>query len=165
MTIALTLLARITGTLTAAPDAGTASVGISEVASIDIADGAGANQANAIYIDAFSLADGASTSIDLAGSLTDPLNQTKVFSAVKAIMIEADAANTTDLTIGNGTNPFVGPFGAGAHTLTLKPGGIMMIANPTAAGWAVAAGTGDVLKIANGAGAAATGRITIIGEG
>ena len=164
MPISLTLLARITGQLTAAPDAGTANVAIAESLSIDLADGTAAYQANAIYVDAFTLAGSGTTNIDLAGSLTDPLNQALVFSAVKALLIEADPANTTDLVVGNGANPFVGPFGAGAQTLTVKPGGCIMLVNPSAAGWPVVAGTGDILQIANGAGLAANGRITVIGE-
>ena len=164
MTIALTLLARLTGTLTAAPDAGTATVPISESASVEFADGTGADQANAVYVDAFSIATASNLDIDLAGSLVDPLNQALVFTAIKAILIEADATNTTNLTLGNGSNPFVGPFGAGAQTLSIAPGGIVMLANPSAAGWAVSAGTADILRIANAAGATATGRITLIGE-
>lgn len=164
MTIALEVMARIRGTVTSAPDAGTASVTIAESAGGDLANGTAANQANNIYVDAFSLLTGANVSIDLAGSLVNPLNEAVVFTAVKTILIEADATNTTDLTVGNGTNPFVGPFGAGAHTLTIPPGGCVLLHNPSAAGWPVVAGTGDVLKITNASGATATGRITIIGE-
>jgi hypothetical protein len=164
MTIALEVLARIRGTLTSAPDAGTASVTIAESAGGDLANGTGANQANNIHVDMFSIASGGSLDIDLAGSLVNPLNEPVVFTAIKTILIEADPANTTNLTVGNGANPFVGPFGAGAHTLSIVPGGFAVLHNPSAGGWAVVAGTGDVLKIANAAGATATGRITVIGE-
>lgn len=164
MTIALEVLARIRGTLSASHDAGTPSVPISESFSSTLANGTGADQANAVYVDAFSITTGSNTTYDLAGSLTDALGAALVFTAVKALYVEADAANTTNLTIGNGTNPFVGPFDDGTATVTLLPGAGMLITNPSAAGWTVAAGTGDVIKIANGSGATATGRIVVIGE-
>lgn len=165
MTISLEVLARIRGTLTASPDAGTATVPINESAGGDLDDGTGANQANAIYQDAFSIGASSSTTLDLAGSLTDPLNQTKVFTAIKAILIEADSGNTNNIVVGNATNAFTGPFGAAAHTLAIPPGGAVLLFNPSAAGWAVSAGTADELKLANsGAGSAVTGRITIVGE-
>lgn len=164
MTIALEVLARIRGTLSVATDPGTASVPISETALVEFANGTGANQANAVYVDEFSIASADNTTYDLAGSLEDALGQACVFTAIKAIYVEAAGANTTNLTIGNGTNPFVGPFDDGTATVTLKPGACLLVTDPSAAGWTVGAGTADVIKIANGSGATATGRIVLIGE-
>ena len=164
MTISLEVLARIRGTVSATSDAGTPSCPISASNTNTLTDGTGASQGNAYYEDAFSIASAGTANYDLAGSLADPLNVTKVFTAVKAIMVIADSTNTTNLTIGNGTNPLVGPFDDGTATVTLKPGGTFLITDPSAAGMAVAAGTGDVLKIVNGSGATATGRICVIGE-
>jgi len=165
MTISLEVLARIRGTVSAAPDAGTATCPISESVTHTLANGTAADQANAVYVDAFSISASSSTSIDLAGSLTDPLNNAVVFTAIKSILLEADSTNTNNIILGNGTNPFVGPFGAGTHTVAVEPGGVMLLATRSAAGWAVTAGTGDILKLANsGAGSAVTGRIVIVGE-
>ena len=72
-------------------------------------------------------------------------------------------ANTTDLTIGAGSNPFIGFLGA-AHTVgPIKPGGMFMIGAGDAAGiGAVTAGTGDILRVANSAGATANYQIGIV---
>ena len=164
MTISLEVLARIRGTVSGSSDAGVPSCPIAASNTNTLTDGTAANQANAYYEDAFSIASGGNTTYDLAGALADPLNTTKVFTAVKALMVIADSTNTTNLVIGNGTNPFVGPFDDGTATVTLKPGGVFLITDPSAAGMAVAAGTGDIVKITNGSGATATGRICVIGE-
>lgn len=165
MTISLEVLARIRGTVSSAPDAGTATCPISESVTHTLTNGTGASQGNAVYVDAFSISASSSTSIDLSGSLVDPLNNTVVFTAIKAIMVEADSTNTNNIVIGNGTNPFVGPFGAGTHTIAVEPGGVALLATNSAAGWSVSAGTADVLKLANSAGGSAvTGRIIVVGE-
>jgi hypothetical protein len=127
-------------------------------------DGAGAGQATKIYVGSRSLATGANESLDLAGGLSDAFNNVLTFAGVKALAIIAADANTTDLTIGNGTNPFIGPFGAAAHTIKVKPGGMFLITDPSAAGLTVTAGTGDVLKVENAAGATATYTLVVIGD-
>lgn len=109
--------------------------------------------------------------IDLAGSLTDPLGATITAAELVGIMIvngpkdPTAAANVSDLTIGNGgVNSFVGFFGAAAHTLgPIKPGGVFFLAASNAAGiGTVTAGTGDILRIANGAGGTAKYQIGIL---
>lgn len=164
MTISLKLLAQISGIASKSSDAGTATIAINEKSEVALANGTGANEGNLHYIDAFSLASGANTTYDLAGALTDDLGQSAVFTAVKALMIIADSTNTTDLTIGNATNPFAGPLSSGATTITLKPGAVAMFTNPSAAGWAITGGANDEIKIVNGSGATATGRICVVGE-
>ena len=164
MTISLEVLARVRGTASKSTDAGTVSLPINESCALSLANGTGADQANLHYIDGFSIASGGNTTYDVAGSLSDDLGQSAVFSAIKAIMVIADDTNTTDLTIGNGTNGFDGPFDDATATVTLKPGACMLITNPSAAGWAITGGSNDVIKIANGSGATATGTLVVIGE-
>lgn len=166
MTISLAIMARIRGALSQSGDGGTAQLPVNVSQELALADGTAADQANAVYIDAFSIAASGSLNLDLAGGgLTDRLGNALNFTAVKAILLIADATNTNNIVVGNGTNPFVGPFGAGTHSLAVEPGGQILLATRTAAGWAVVAGTGDVLKLANsGAGSAVTGTIVIVGE-
>jgi hypothetical protein len=73
-------------------------------------------------------------------------------------------ANTTDLTIGAGSNPFLGFLGGTTPTIgPIKPGGVLCIAAPDAAGiGTVTASTADILRIANSSGAAATYQIAIL---
>jgi hypothetical protein len=120
-------------------------------------------QADLLYAASLTLASGATNNLDLSGSLTDPLGAIIAMVEVTAILISSSNSNTTDLTIGAGTNPFIGPFGAAAHTITLKPGSDFLITNPNA-GWLVTAATADILKIANGSGATASYTVKILGR-
>lgn len=166
MTIALQSRLAIKGTLTTTRDAGDAGVAINETSSYDVADGTGAGQANAIYVDDFSIAASATLDIDLSGSLVDPNNNTKAFTAVKEVLLIADAANANNIIYGNAvSNQFLGPFGAATHTHAVYPGGRLNFANYSAAGWAVANGSTDIIRLTNSAGGSAvTGTIVIIGE-
>lgn len=167
MPVALTSRSAVKGTLSITRDAGDAAVPISEVANYDVADGTGAGQANAVYIDDFSIAASGTLAIDLSGSLVDPNNVTKAFTAVKEIRIKADATNTNNIVYGAAaTNQFLGPMGAATHTIAIKPGGLLVLNEGySAAGWAVVNATTDNILLTNSAGGTAvTGTIVIIGE-
>lgn len=163
MTIALQSLARVRGTLSAAGDGGVASLDLNASLSKSIANGTGLNQANALYVDDFSIAASGTLNIDLT-SLTDRFGAAVVFSKVKEILLIANDTNTNDVVYGNGTNPFVGPLSAGTATITVKPGNVFHVSNYSAAGWTVTDATADTIKLANsGAGSAVTGTIVIVG--
>lgn len=166
MTIALTSKSSIKGTLTTSRDGGDASFAVDEIASHAVENGTGAGQANAVYVDDFSIAASGTLDIDLSGTLEDAHGNTLVFTAVKEIQIKAASGNTNNVVIGNGTNPFVGPFSAGTVTLALKPGGFFHVSDGySAAGWTVTGGSADVIKLANsGAGTAVTGTVVVVGE-
>lgn len=142
-----------TGQLSAAAGAGTLIYNdATDTSPREYADGTGNGQANKIYTSmARSLAASANEELDLAGVLLDPAGAALTFSAVKGIFVEAAAANTNDVVVGNAaSNGFVGPFGGATHTIAVKPGGKLLIEAPNT-GWTVTAGTGDKLKILNGA--------------
>ena len=165
MTIDLKVLLRITGLLQTAGDGGTAKLEIDEGITARLATGTGADQANAIFIDDFTIAASGNTTYDLAGSLTDRLGNALVFTAVKAILLFADDGNTNNVVYGNGTNPFVGPFDEGTATMAITPGGGFIVLDPSAAGMAVGAGSADVIKLANSGGSTSvSGTIVIVGE-
>ncbi len=140
-----------------------ASATLTAQADIGITSGTGNYQADLMYAATRTLATGATDNLDLSGVLTDPLGTVIAAVEIVAILIRAAAGNTTILTVGNGTNPFVGPFGAGAQTVAVPPGGAFQAVNPQA-GWAVTAGTGDILRITNASGASATYDIVILGR-
>jgi hypothetical protein len=118
--------------------------------------GTGAGQMDTWYDGTRTLASNTNESLDLTGTaLLDPFGVAIAFGHINLIAIRASAANTTDLTVGNGTNPFVGPFGAGTHTLILKPGDLAMFVRPTT-GYVVTNSTADILKVVNATGAAAS---------
>ncbi len=119
-------------------------------AGYSLAPGSGAGQATMIFRDgARELAASATESLDLAGGVTDSFGATVSFARVTTIIVRAAAANTNAVIVGGASsNAFVGPFGASAHTVAVSPGAAIALHNP--AGWTVTAGTGDLLRLANG---------------
>lgn len=158
------LKAAIEYRLTASPDLGNAEAKYAGAAAVDLASGTGDNQADRVFSDTRTLAASATEDLDLAGTLTNPLGAAVVFAKIKAILIKAAAGNTNNVVVGGAAaTQFVGPFGAVTHTISVPPGGQFMISAPKA-GWAVGAGTADLLKLANsGAGTGVSFDIVVIG--
>ena len=135
-----------------------------------LANGTAAGQADLYYIGERTVADGANDDLDLAGVITDALGNTFDAAEIVGVMIinkpSGSGNNTTDLTIGGGSNPFIGFLGGTTPTIgPLKPGATFFLASSDAAGLgAVTAGTGDILRITNGAGAANTYQIALLGR-
>ena len=135
-----------------------------------LADGTGANQADLAFLDQRAVTTGADDDIDLAGVLTDAFGVVITFAELVAIIVInapiSGAANTTDLTIGIGSNPFLGFLGGTTPTLgPIKPGGAFMLFAGDAAGiGTVTASTADILRIGNSAGATANYQIAILGR-
>ena len=129
------------------------------------ADGSGAGQAAVLFSGRRTLADGASESLDLNGTtLTDVFGQPLGLTKIKGLIIQALDSNTTNLTVGNVSNGLATILGAATQSFTLQPGELFAKLTNSAAGYAVTASTGDLLKIANAAGAAAGYDIIIIGS-
>ncbi|MCL4822566.1 MAG: hypothetical protein KJ067_25870, partial [Vicinamibacteria bacterium] len=110
------------------------------------------------------LAASANEDLDLAGSLVDAFGAVVSFAKVRALRIKAAPENTNNVVVKPGAaNGFLGPFGAAAHTLTLPPGGEVLLVAPVA-GWTVTPATGDLLNVANsGAGTSVTYEIEVLG--
>lgn len=141
--------AKITGRYTSASGLGSASFALDQDASTQFAPGTGAGKADLVFADRRTLAASATENLDLAGVLTDPLGGILTFGHVKAIYITAKLANTNSVVVGGAaTNGFAGPLGGTTPTVTLPPGGALLLTHP-GAGWTVTASTGDLLKIAN----------------
>lgn len=161
----LIINAGITGVIGATADIGSLqkSLNTQLIPVFNFEPGTGAGQADVYFDDIRALATGANETLDLSGTaLNDPFGMPIAFAHIKAMIIYAAAANTTDLTVGNGANPFAGPMGAGANTLILKPGELFMAVRPTT-GYPVVNATSDGLKVANAAGATASYTIILVG--
>ena len=128
-------------------------------------NGTGANQANQAYAARRTIPASSNESLDLSGGLENAFGVALTFAAIKAIVITAAAANTNDVVVGGAaSNGFISWVGDATDTVKVKPGGMLVIAAPNAAGFDVDAGTADLLKIANsGAGTGVTYDIVIIG--
>lgn len=131
---------------------------------MNLAQGAGAGQADMLWSDQRTISASGSDALDLAGSLTGPFGTTLTFARIKMIVVLAAAGNTNNVNVttpgSNGTPLFL----AAGDGIAVKPGGAFMWFDPSAAGVAVTAATGDLLTIVNsGAGTSVTYDIHIVG--
>lgn len=116
-----------------------------------LASGVAADQSDRIYSELAKSISG-NYDLDLSGTLVDAFGAACVFARVKVLVVIAAAANTGNVIIGNGATPFVGPFGAAAHTVAVRPGGCVVFFAPDATAWPVTAATADILRFAPSAG-------------
>lgn len=153
----------ISGNLTNVAGLQTATAPLSVTKTLDLANGVAVNQANVLFSNTYAITTGATQSLDLAGGgLTDAFGVTLAPARVKCVFISSNASNTTNLTILGSANA-VPVLNTAATTMTLTPGGVFMACNPSATGWAVTAGTGDIVQIVNAAGATANADVVLIG--
>ena len=132
--------------------------------SLSFATGTGAGQVDLLYAGTRTLGISASEDLDFAGGLTDVFGATLTFVKVRYMYVKPASANTNQVVMGGAaSNQFVGPFGAATHTLSLAPGYPQEFFAPST-GWAVTAGTADLLKFLNGgAGTSVTYDLIIAG--
>jgi hypothetical protein len=155
---------------TANNDYGTVAFNPVLAETIDLLSGTLAGQADLIFADERTVATGANDDLDLAGVLANALGGVLANVEIVAILLinksKAGPANTTNLTIGGGTNPFIGFLGGTVPVIgPIRPGGVVLLACPADVGiGAVVAGTGDILRITNSAGASNTYQIAILGR-
>jgi hypothetical protein len=130
-----------------------------------ITNGTTAGKIDLLYSATRTLTASASEDLDLSGELVDTLGQTCVFADVRMICVVASSANTNNVLVGGAaSNQFINWVGNSSDIVVVKPGGILFLYTPTDPGYAVTAGTGDLLKIANsGAGTGVTFDIYIGG--
>lgn len=163
MALTSTISLRVQARQTGASDLGTAAGSIDWSAAVDLTNGTGAGQANAMWSDRRTLTTGANEDLDLAGVLVSELGTTLTFTKIKAVIVKGATANTTNLTISRPASNGLAIFAAAGDAITVKPGGLFVHVDPSLAGVTVTAATGDLLNIANSAGASATYDIIVIG--
>lgn len=116
-----------------------------------LATGTGASQADKVFSDQRTLNASANETLDLT-ALADPFGAPLSFAKVKALLIAASPNNANDVVIGAAaSNPFLAALGGTTPTITLKPGGAVLLTAPVG-GWTVTDSSNDQLKIANSAG-------------
>jgi hypothetical protein len=144
-------------------DLATGSLTIGTTKTNSFANGVGASQANTIFSDTRTVADGVTEDLDLAGGgLLDPFGAAFAPVKLRAVYIYALPANTTNLTLFGDANS-VPILNTAATTTTLPPGGIFVKTWPPIAGIAVGAGATDIIQVACGAGAACNYDIILVG--
>lgn len=130
---------------------------------LEFLDGIIAGRADRIYANRHTINASSNLDIDLSGTLANMFGETTVFAKVCAIFVR-HVSGPNPVVIGNAAAPFIGPFGAAAHTIAVHPTGELVIGRTDLAGWPVTATTADILRFANGAGGAIDVDIAIIGR-
>lgn len=165
----MTVKAKVFARIEADQTSGDASWTPMQAKALSLAHGTGVGQCDLVYAREHEIASAGTLSLDLAGALEDGLGGTVIFAELVALQIinqaEDGTANTTVITVGGGSNPFDGFWGTAGDQIVLNPGDGFLIFGSGAGGiGAVAAGTGDILQIANASGAAAKVQVTILGR-
>ena len=138
--------------------------------SISALNGTLTDQVDQVYARRRSLASGATELLDLNGStLKDVFGvNLSMLKLCMVLIINEDAdgtVNTTNLTVGAGTNQIPNILGSVGATKILRPGDIFLTANFGASGMAtIVPATGDELQIVNGAGATCNYQIILAGR-
>lgn len=152
--------------LTSALDLATGSVPLALRRAVSLTSGTGAGQADKVFHDRRTLAASATEDLDLAGVLLDAFGAAITFARIKGIVVAAAAANANNVVVGAAAATQWATLLNAAGTVTLRPGAVFaaMAGVTDATGWAVTAGTGDLLKVANsGAGTSVEYDIVLIG--
>jgi hypothetical protein len=151
--------------LTSVRGLATGSVPLKLKKAIALASGTGADQADLIYHAQRTLVASASEDLDLSGVLADPFGTTLTFARIKGLVVVAAAANTNNVLVGGAaTNAFINWVSDATDKVVVRPGAVFALFSGSATAYAVTAGTGDLLRIANsGAGSSVTYDIAIIG--
>ncbi|MGW6455027.1 hypothetical protein ACWF94_03730 [Streptomyces sp. NPDC055078] len=134
---------------------------------VHLTDGTGAGKADKVFHDRRTLAASATEDLDLAGVLLDAFGAAITFVRIKGLFVSAAAANTNSVVVGNASATAWASLLGATGTVTLRPGATVgvMAGAADAVGYAVTAGTGDLLKVANSAaGTAVTYDIVIVGS-
>ncbi len=122
------------------------------------------SKADILFADTRTITASSSENLDLAGALANALGATFTAAEVVAIYVKAAKENTNSVVLfGAASNAFNGPLSGTTPKLTLAPGDFALLTCKT--GWAVTAGTGDIILAANsGAGSSVSYDIVVIGR-
>jgi hypothetical protein len=154
----------ITGTKVKTSDKEVAPVTLNAVLDYAFTNGTGNDQVDLMYSDSVTLTTAANTEIDLAGVIADAsFGDVLTFATIKAIMIVSTLDANKVLTVGGAaSNAFESWVTAAGDSLKIMPGGALVLIAPNT-GYAVTAGTGDLLKVTNASGGSSTFDIYVFG--
>jgi hypothetical protein len=135
-----------------------------KVLDFTLANGTGAEQGDRIYTTTAQITTAGTLSLDVnGGGLLDPFGGTFNLARLKLVYIASSKTNTTALTLLGDANS-VPILNTAATTASLLPGDVFLVSRRGSAGIAVTAGTGDIIKIVNAAGATANVDIILVGS-
>lgn len=156
----------VSGLLTKAGDLSTPSDDLRWTRGVHLDTGTGAGKADLRFTDTRTLLASATEDLDLAGVLLDAFGAALTFVRIKGLFISASAANTNNVVVGAAASNAWATLLNATGTITLRPGDTFAAMSGAAqtTAWAVTAGTGDLLKVANSAaGSSVSYDIVIVG--
>lgn len=157
---------RVQASLVEPPPVGEADQNVNEFVALALAAGVGIGNSDTLFTADLDIAASGNITVDLNGAAShDAFGNDIAMADVQAIFVTADATNANNIVIGNNAStPFLGPLaGDGNVTISVKPGGSVLIADP--AGWPTNSSTAHLLKVANGgSGSVVTGKLVVIGR-
>jgi len=133
---------------------------------INFANGTGANQAEIVWSDSRTIAANSQDILDFQAGLADERGPVE-FTAIKAIYIRnTGTVPLSWLSLSDPEDWGSGPLQASeSEGLQIAAGGVMLLTNPSAAGWIVESGDEQIQFINPSSTTAATYDIILIGEG
>jgi len=156
----------VTANLTKSLDLADGTVGLAKVYQAVLSSGTAAGMSDLVFHDTRTINASSNEDLDLAGSLVDAFGATLTFVKIKGLIVSAAAANTNNVVVGAAaSNQWVALLNS-TGTVQVRPGATFaaFAGQADATGYAVVAGTGDLLRVANGAaGTAVTYDIIVIG--
>lgn len=106
------------------------------------------NQMNQLWVSRTTLTNSQSATYNLVGSVTNSFGTVLTMAEVRMLLVSSDDANLDAVTIGGAAaNAFSTWAGDPSDTITLRPGGLVLLVAPDAAGYAVS--TNGNLKVTN----------------
>lgn len=164
--VALQTRLTISGSLTGVVDNATLKQALADInETLELTPGTDTtSKANTLFSDQRTLAASGTEDLDLTGTLTNAFGAAIAQAEVVLIFIKAAAANVNNVQVTRpASNGFIGPFLAAGDGIVIKPGEWACLQSKS--GWAVTAGTGDLLTITNsGAGTGVTYDVLIVGR-
>jgi hypothetical protein len=139
---------------TLALDLVTKAANLNQTIARTLDSGTGINAADVIFTDTRSTA--ATDSLDMnGGGLLDNLGNAWAPARLKLIMVVASTLNTTNALLRRPAANGVPFLTAAGDEIPIHPGGIALILAPSAAGYVVTAGTGDLIDVVAASGTVA----------
>jgi hypothetical protein len=151
MALSTSLTIQISASYSLALDLVTKTANLIKSLPLSLDTGTGLGQADVIFSDTRSTA--GTDSLDMVGGgLLDNLGVAWAPARIKGIIVVAAAANTGNVLFRRPASNGVPFMSAAADEIPIHPGGVVIIWAPSAAGYVVTAGTGDLIELAASAG-------------
>ena len=141
----------ISGVYTLALDLVTKSANLAKNYALHLDTGTGLSQGDVIFSDQRTMS--GLDSLDMTGGgLLDNLGNTWAPARIKGIFVFAAVANSANVLLRRPATNGVPWLTAAGDEIIIVPGGFAMVWAPSAAGFAVTAGTGDLIDLAPASG-------------